>query len=124
MLDASATLAILKDEPGSDRVAVAIEAGAVISAVNLAEVIDVLDRGGWFPHESIPQFDALKVHVVPFSASMARISGELAAKLRGRGISSADRACLATAVLEGFRVVTADRVWADLDIGVEIEVIR
>ena len=43
---------------------------------------------------------------------------------RAAGLSLGDRACLALAKSQGGLVLTADRVWATLDIGVEIELIR
>ena len=47
VLDVSALLAHLRDEPGADVVGEAIASGAVISTVNLAEVFSrVADRGG------------------------------------------------------------------------------
>lgn len=44
VLDASAVLTLIHDEPGSDVVAAAI-VGAVIGAANLAEVVRSLDGG-------------------------------------------------------------------------------
>jgi len=40
------------------------------------------------------------------------------------GLSFADRTCLATAKIEGATVLTADRAWATLDLGMVIRVIR
>jgi ribonuclease VapC len=48
VLDASALLAGLNGEPGADRVAAALD-GAVVSAVNFAEVAGGLARGGNSP---------------------------------------------------------------------------
>ena len=41
-----------------------------------------------------------------------------------RALSLADRACLATAIVRGMPVVTADRAWTDLAIKVTVKVIR
>ena len=40
------------------------------------------------------------------------------------GLSLADRACLVTAIRLHCPVITADKVWQLLDIGVEIHLIR
>jgi len=46
VLDASALLAYLRDDPGAELVADAISMGVVISAVNVAEVLSrAIDRG-------------------------------------------------------------------------------
>ena len=50
VLDASAALALLYDEPDADAVADHIADGAVISAVNLSEVATILIRHGRDPH--------------------------------------------------------------------------
>jgi PIN domain nuclease of toxin-antitoxin system len=45
-------------------------------------------------------------------------------KTRGLGLSLADRACLALAIERGAAVLTADRTWAELDLGIEIRLVR
>lgn len=40
------------------------------------------------------------------------------------GLSLGDRACLSLAVLRGLPVLTADRVWARLTVGIEVHCIR
>ncbi|WP_236627700.1 hypothetical protein [Caulobacter sp. B11] len=43
---------------------------------------------------------------------------------RHRGLSLGDRACLALAMREKLPVMTADRAWSDLDLPVEVVLIR
>ena len=59
VLDASAVLAWVRDEPGGDRVMSAVQHGALVSAVNWAEVLTrlVQSSGGRF---------AVSTHAVPF----------------------------------------------------------
>jgi len=52
VLDASALLALLKGEPGAERVAEALERGAYLGAVNLAEVLSELADWGEDPAEA------------------------------------------------------------------------
>jgi len=54
----------------------------------------------------------------------ASAAGLLAAKTKRRSISLGDRACLALAIELGMPVLTGDRAWRDLDIGVEIRLFR
>ena len=55
VLDASAALALLYDEPDADAVADHIADGAVISAVNLSEVATILIRHGRDPTPFSPR---------------------------------------------------------------------
>ena len=123
VLDASAVLAVLGGEPGADNVAAHIP-GAKISAVNLAEVASVLsDRtaGTDVPRQLIRR---LGLQVIPFTESVALVSGELRRKTRSFGLSLGDRACLALAQILKLPVLTGDRVWAGLELGIEVRVIR
>lgn len=122
-LDTSAILAVVFGEPGADRV-LPVLAGGTISAVNVAEITaKMVDRGfDWT--EARAAVNRFRLSVAPFDAQLAYASGSLRNGTRARGLSLGDRACLALAQREGVRVLTADKAWADLTIGVEIEVIR
>lgn len=122
-LDTSAVLAVVFGELGADRVLPEL-AGGLISAVNVAEVTaKMVDRGfDWTAARAAVNRFGLAVS--PFDGPLAYASGSLRDGARARGLSLGDRACLALAQREGARVLTADRAWAGLGIGVEIEVIR
>ncbi len=60
----------------------------------------------------------------PFTADHAETAALLRARTRERGLSLADRACLALALDRGLKVVTADRAWAELGLEVKVELIR
>jgi ribonuclease VapC len=62
--------------------------------------------------------------VAPFDADQAVEVGGLEPALRGRGISLGDRACLMLARARGLPVLTGDRKWAELDLGVEVRLFR
>jgi PIN domain nuclease of toxin-antitoxin system len=62
--------------------------------------------------------------VEPFSTADAEIAASLYQPSAQLGLSLADRACLALGKRLDVRVMTADRVWAQLSIGVEIVLIR
>lgn len=64
------------------------------------------------------------VEVTPFHEAHAGVAGELRPRTRSRGLSLADRACLATAMLRDGPALTADRAWEGLEVGVEIRLIR
>jgi ribonuclease VapC len=129
VLDASALLALLKGEPGAERVAEALERGAYLSAVNLAEVLSKLADWGEDPAEAqarMAQVGLLgaAVEVLPFTGEDALEVARLRALTRAYGLSFGDRACLALARRLGLPALTAERAWAKLDLGIPVEVLR
>jgi ribonuclease VapC len=129
VLDASALLALLKGEPGAERVAEALERGAYLSAVNLAEVLSKLADWGEDPAEAqarMAQVGLLgaAVAVLPFTGEDALEVARLRALTRAYGLSFGDRACLALARRLGLPALTAERAWAELDLGIPVEVLR
>ena len=131
VLDASAAIAFLLDEPGAETVGSLLgSAGARMSTVNAAEVVDVLvrvHRGE--PEAVIAQVDELLSSVVepaPPSLESATRAGELRARhfRRDQRVSLADCFVLATAE-SGDRIVTADRILATVasDEGIEVVIL-
>ena len=123
LLDASALLAFFFQEPGGSAVGQILDRAA-ISAVNLAEVVaKQLDRAVT-PEAIKHNLGDVNLRVLPFDEEIALETGHLRRATRALGLSLADRACLATAQATGLTVVTADRAWGTMDLGVAIEVIR
>jgi PIN domain nuclease of toxin-antitoxin system len=125
VLDTSAVLALLNDEVGGVTVAKALERDAcLMSCVNVAEVV------GRFAQRGLPEVEAkrimlsLNLDVVALDFRAACRCGALRPATRPLGLSLGDRACLTLALERGSGVLTADRAWAELDLGVEIRVIR
>jgi PIN domain nuclease of toxin-antitoxin system len=123
VLDASALLAYLFEEPGGEVVAAIID-GACISAVNLSEVATRVARNGLTPNEFAGDIERLNLEVVPFLADDALAAANLEPHTRRFGLSLGDRACLALGLARREPVYTADRVWAELDIGAKVLTIR
>jgi ribonuclease VapC len=124
VLDASALLALLKREPGHSRVVEAILDGAALGTVNLSEVIAVFARAATPVTGMLADVGRLGLLLQPFTADDASQAGELIRQTSGAGLSFGDRACLALAIRMQCPVLTADRAWVDLDIGVEVTLIR
>jgi ribonuclease VapC len=123
VLDASALLAHLRGEPGGDLVADRLDSGA-ICAVNWTEVFQKLVDDGLSDITIRAALDGISAAVVIFDIPLAEDAGRLRRATRDRGLSLGDRACLALARREGLPVLTADRAWAELDLGVEVVLIR
>ena len=121
VLDASALLAYLHGEPGAPIVRVYV-ASAWVSALNWSEVLQkTLGRGADIEGMTEEMGD-IGVDIVQFTAEDAQATAALWP--RGRSLSLADRACLALAERLGVTALTADRAWAALDLGVEVQLIR
>ena len=123
VLDASAVLALLNDEPGADRVAKVLP-DSVISAVNLAEVVAKLAEAGMPGDEIREALDPLGLEVVPFEEELAYAAGELRPKTRSLGLSLGDRACLALGVRLGLSVLTTEGAWQKAAVSIPVVVIR
>jgi PIN domain nuclease of toxin-antitoxin system len=123
ILDASAIIAVLKNEPGAERVR-AVAEGAHVSALAIAEVATWLTIEGVPPEQANTAIDLFRLAVEPFHQKRALAAGFLVAKTRHRGLSLGDRACLALAIELGMPVVTGDRAWRDLNIGVDVRLFR
>lgn len=123
VLDASALLALLDGEPGQETVAPLIP-GAVIGTVNLAEVVGKLAERGMLEAEIREALDGLALGVQPVDEAIAYATGMLRPATREYGLSLGDRACLALAATLGLPAYTADRVWAELDLDIQVRLIR
>lgn len=124
VLDASAMLAILLEEKGAERVAAVLD-DAIVSSVNLSEIVAKLSELGVSDDDIRDTTETFVQMTQEFSSHHAIEAGLLRKGTKDRGLSLGDRACIALALSEeSASVMTADRVWANLDIGVEIEVIR
>jgi PIN domain nuclease of toxin-antitoxin system len=121
--DASAILALLKREPFRKLDPKRLFRSA-ISAVNLSEVLERLCSGGLSESEAEQAVAELSLRVADFDEPQARLAAYLRPRTRRAGLSLGDRACLALGLHLGSPVITADRVWASLDTGVEVVLIR
>lgn len=130
VLDASALLAYVFDEPGADVVDRALAPGdAFLSSVNLVEVLSTLAGRGESPEFARRRFArrgllGRRLEIYPFDEERAHAAAALRASTRVAGLSLGDRACLALAATLGVPALTTDRSWAMLDLPVQVSLIR
>ena len=98
--------------------------GAVISSVNHSEVVaKLVDRG--LTETAIKDvLGSLPMEVVAFDADQLYTAGLLRPSTRSLVLSLGDRACLTLAQHLELPVLSADRVWTELDLGVEVRLAR
>lgn len=123
VLDASALMALIRGEPGAD-VVVSCLSCAIVSAVNQAEVQTKLVSAGIDESLAWWHIAELRCPSVPFDEDLARIAGGLVRVTRPYGLSLGDRACLALALQRKAAVYTTDAAWKNLNLGIEVQVIR
>lgn len=124
VLDASALLALLRDEPGAAAVATRLD-GARLCAANYAEVVGKLVDYGADVLELAATLAAAGVEIEPLTAADAALAGALRGLDGAASLSLGDRCCLAFACRVDLPVVlTADRAWVGLDLPVQVELIR
>jgi ribonuclease VapC len=123
VLDASAVLALLNVEPGADLVTAALE-DALVSTVNYAEVFSKLVEKG-APHaDAKAALRIIEGAVADYDLDLAQRTGAMRSDTKSRGLSLADRACLALAERERLPALTGDRRWKGAVAGIEVRLIR
>ena len=124
VLDASALLAMLHNEQGADKVEAALFNKAIISTVNWTEVIQKAIARNIRVDDLDNELAAVGLSFCSFDRQQARVAGSLWQQTKKLGLSLGDRACLALALHLDLPVLTADKIWQRLDIGVSILLIR
>ena len=125
LLDASAVLAFLQEEPGHDTVQQALQSQpCLVSAANQAEIVAKLLDRSVAPADVQAILADLAYAVVDITAEDGSQAGFLRAATRRHGLSLGDRLCLATAARLNAPVLTADREWLALGLPLDIRCLR
>lgn len=123
VLDASAILAYVHNETGSEVVGAAID-GSLVSTVNWSEVLQKTVQLGIDTIGMRDDFASIGVQFAAFDIAQAEIAGAIWLHTRHGGLSFADRACLALGIQQQVPVLTADSAWGDLNLDVEVRLLR
>ena len=123
VLDASAVLAFVQDEPGGNAVE-AVLGRSLISTVNWAEVAQKSLVRGVEIVGLRQDLQASGLRLAPFTMDQADIAAQLWSQTRQLGLSLGDRACLALGLSSNLPVLTADRAWQQLSLPIEVRIMR
>ena len=115
VFDASAVIALLRDEPGAEMIA-GYAGDALISTVNLQEVVKALLVRGFTLDIARTMIEALHLEVRSHEIEDAYAAAALepATRVIGRGIG--DRTCMALAISAQVPAITTDQEWSRLAI--------
>jgi ribonuclease VapC len=124
LLDTSAVLGYLQNEPGCERVGAEILTGqASISVVNQTEVLSKLCDWGMGLQDAQKALGKLALLTEPFTPETALDAARLRPLTRKHGLSLGDRACLATARLRQLSVLTGDRPWLNIADALNLKIV-
>lgn len=115
VFDASALIAVFRQEPGADVIA-AYAGDGLLSAVNLQEVIKALLVRGIPISVGREMIDSMHLEIRSHGVEDAYAAAALHGATVQFGSGLGDRTCMALAIAEGLPAITTDRAWAALSI--------
>jgi len=123
VLDASALLMHVQEEPGWEKVECQLH-GSMMSTVNYSEVLKkVIERGGQAA-AATALVQRSRIELANFDAEQGHLAAELWPMGKSLGLSFADRACLALGIAVSGTILTADGRLAEADVPVKIVLVR
>lgn len=123
VLDTSAILAFLLQEPGADDVASMLEGRALVSAVNVQELLAKLITKGMTPYHAKLTVRSLNLECHAHTFDAAEAAAELIQHTKGKGLSLGDRSCLALARALNLPAATSDRIWSEVAEAANVKVV-
>lgn len=125
VLDSSALVALIRSEAGADMVEPLLPE-TIMSAVNVAEVVKVLQRKGFSYDEATLSVSTLVGEISPYSRNEAYQSASFEEISKRYGLSLGDCACLALSKERSLPALTADKAWKEAanHISADVRLIR
>ncbi len=124
ILDASALLALIKNESGADKVEKLL-GSMIMSCVNVSEVATILFKNDMSTEDFRESILPLISTILPFDEKQALITASLQKKTKSKGLSLGDRACIALGIHLQVPIYTADKIWTGLELDqADIRLIR
>jgi PIN domain nuclease of toxin-antitoxin system len=124
VLDASALLALIKNEKGSVKVEQTL-GNIVMSSVNVSEVASKLLDSGIPEEECMAMIEPFVSCIISFDDDQIFLTATLKKFTKQQGLSLGDRACIALGIQLSVPIYTADKAWLECNIpNAEIVLIR
>ncbi len=113
ILDSSALLALIQEEPGAEIIKPLLKF-SVMSTVNVTETLSILHRTNIPPEEGVVLVSDIITTIVPFDLEQSKSCADLHPLVKTKGLSLADRACIALGIKLQIPIYTADKIWLEL----------
>ena len=124
VLDASALLALIKNEPGA-KIVEELLGNIVMSSVNVAEVASILLDSDMSPEEAQEAIEPFVDSIIPFNLKHSIDCAALKKITKHLGLSLGDRACITLGIQLGLPIYAADKIWLELKLeNAKIKLIR
>ena len=123
VLDSSAVLAVLLNEPGADRAEAAFEQG-VITAASLTEILSKALKFGFDLQSAYERVVSFGLTVHPVDEAQAFLAAEISKAPRELNLSLGDRLCIALAMTLRVELLTGDTGMSLYDAGIPITKFR
>lgn len=125
VFDSSVIIALIENEPGA-KVASPHIANALTLSVNFTEAVTFFAKKIDNPEHLHGLLRPFVENVIPYTFEAAFMAGQMIRQTIPFGLSLGDRACLALALTRKLPVLTADRVWQELEhiLDIQVELIR
>lgn len=123
VIDSSVVLAVIRGEAGAQK-GFRLSQGAVMSTVNIAEVVTKCIEWRYPEEAALELIQSCGIQSIELDDKLAVLTGQLRRGMPKGMLSLGDRACLATAIELKGTVITADRIWAELDLPCKVDLIR
>ena len=124
VLDASAFLALTQQEKGAEVIKPLLKF-AVMSIVNIAEALTVLQRSNIELEDAMNLINDIISTIIPFDLEQAVEVARLNQFVKHKGLSLGDHACIAIGIKLSAPIYTADKAWAELELDkANIQLIR
>ncbi|ABE05009.1 PIN domain protein [Rickettsia bellii str. RML Mogi] len=122
IFDASALLALIKNEPTNLKLETFL-GNICMSSVNISEVASILlDKISYQECKDI--IEPLINSIIAFDQEQSFLAANIKKQTKHLGLSLGDRACIALGLATGYPVYTADKAWAKLQVNCKIILIR
>ena len=124
VFDSSALITLFAKELGYEFVRQNLRY-AIISSVNIAEVYKYcIEVQNLTEDDSINLIKLSGIKIIDFCKEQAIISAKIIKKTKQYGLSLGDRSCIALAIFKNCPILTCDKIWKKVDLGVEFIMAR
>jgi PIN domain nuclease of toxin-antitoxin system len=115
VLDASALLALIKNEPGAEIIE-GLLGNIIMSSVNVVEVASILLDSDMTNIEAKEAIITFVDSIVPLDLEHSIACATLKKSTKHLGLSLGDRACISLGIKLQLPIYTADKVWSQLQL--------